>query len=369
LPRIHYRYSSIRYALEIQPAQDQQTKSVAIEAVVNIKQVGALALGLLATGSLYAQTISKVTVNTAATPQTMTITGSGFASTNTVKLSGTTLTKTSTTTTSIVAALPSPMTAGDYLLQIVGKTTVHWYFTYGAVGPQGPAGVPGSNGEAGAPGPAGPAGPQGIPGPMGLTGATGPAGPRGEQGAQGQSGPQGASGSTGPQGDQGPLGAFRLVDSTGREVGHVVDIEGYGAARVLVTSESGAAIVTFKQGDAYTGNQFSDLLLYLYYTSPDCTGVPYARKGDIPAWVPIGLAYDIPHPPLPPADAESISQKPRIVIAGQELELPLKSMLTAHASICVPYAASPGPDTKAVSLITVLDFAAEGFQPPYRIVR
>jgi Collagen triple helix repeat (20 copies) len=206
LPRIHYRYRSIRYALENQPAQDQQTKSVAIEVIVNIKYVGALALGFLATGSLYAQTISKVTVNTATTPQTMTITGSGFATTNTVKLSGTTLTKTSTTTTAIVAALPSPMTAGDYLLQVVGKTTVHWYFTYGAVGPQGPAGVPGANGEVGAPGPVGPAGPQGIPGPMGLAGASGPAGPIGPQGESGLVGIQGPRGEKGEQGLQGPAG-------------------------------------------------------------------------------------------------------------------------------------------------------------------
>jgi Collagen triple helix repeat (20 copies)/IPT/TIG domain len=177
--------------------------------VIRMLRYLALGFSLVVSAATHAQSISKVTVNAATSPQTVTITGSGFASTNAVRLSGTTLNKSSTTSTVIVATLPSPMAAGDYLLQIVGKVTAHWYFTYGAVGPPGPAGNAGATGETGATGAVGPIGPQGIPGPAGLTGATGPAGPQGpvgDQGVPGTQGPQGIPGSMGTVGEPGPQG-------------------------------------------------------------------------------------------------------------------------------------------------------------------
>lgn len=131
-------------------------------------------------GFLSAQTISQVTVS-GNNPVTIVIAGSGFASSNVVTLSGITLTKTSTSTTSIVATVPSSLTLGasDYLLSVKGSKTALWNLTYGAVGPQGPQG---------AQGPAGSQGPQGTPGATGPTGSTGPQGPKGDTGAQGIAG-------------------------------------------------------------------------------------------------------------------------------------------------------------------------------------
>lgn len=165
-----------------------------------------------------AQTISKITVNPAVSPATVTIAGSGFAATNVVSLSGITLVKSSTSSTAIVAILPSPIAAGDYLLQVKGSKTATWNFTYGAVGPQGVQGPPGMQGAQGVQGAAGvigatgPAGPQGNQGPAG---AQGPAGPQGEPGLAGTQGPQGNQGLAGPQGPQGIEGATGATGATG----------------------------------------------------------------------------------------------------------------------------------------------------------
>ncbi|WP_288993419.1 DUF4183 domain-containing protein [uncultured Paenibacillus sp.] len=82
----------------------------------------------------------------------------------------------------------------------------------GVPGAQGPAGPHGGPGQQGFPGAQGPAGPQGEPGQPGIPGAQGPAGPQGEPGqpgipgAQGLAGPQGEPGQAGAPGVQGPTG-------------------------------------------------------------------------------------------------------------------------------------------------------------------
>lgn len=82
----------------------------------------------------------------------------------------------------------------------------------GLPGAQGPAGPQGEPGQAGLPGAQGPAGPQGEPGQPGIPGAQGPVGPQGEPGqaglpgAQGPAGPQGEPGQSGTPGVQGPTG-------------------------------------------------------------------------------------------------------------------------------------------------------------------
>ena len=73
----------------------------------------------------------------------------------------------------------------------------------GAVGPQGPQGVPGPAGQQGAQGPAGLKGDTGATGPQGLTGSQGPQGATGAQGPQGPPGVDGAQGPAGPQGAAG----------------------------------------------------------------------------------------------------------------------------------------------------------------------
>lgn len=82
----------------------------------------------------------------------------------------------------------------------------------GVPGAQGPAGPQGESGQRGVPGAQGPAGPQGESGQPGVPGAQGPAGPQGEPGqpgvpgAQGPAGPQGEPGQPGTPGVQGPTG-------------------------------------------------------------------------------------------------------------------------------------------------------------------
>ena len=81
----------------------------------------------------------------------------------------------------IVATLPSGLAPGTFDLTVTNSSgnSVVFDLTYGAIGPQGPAGA---------------AGPTGAQGPAGPIGATGPQGARGLTGAPGAPGPAGANG-------------------------------------------------------------------------------------------------------------------------------------------------------------------------------
>lgn len=69
------------------------------------------------------------------------------------------------------------------------------------VGPQGPQGERGLQGEPG------PVGPQGERGPQGEMGEPGPKGDKGDQGLQGEPGPRGDQGERGPKGETGSQGS------------------------------------------------------------------------------------------------------------------------------------------------------------------
>ena len=69
------------------------------------------------------------------------------------------------------------------------------------IGPQGPRGLPGKDGAAGAQGPKGAPGAKGDTGPQGLQGPKGDPGAKGDTGAQGLQGPTGKTGPQGPKGD------------------------------------------------------------------------------------------------------------------------------------------------------------------------
>ena len=69
------------------------------------------------------------------------------------------------------------------------------------IGPQGPRGLPGKDGAAGAQGPKGAPGAKGDTGPQGLQGPKGDPGDKGDTGAQGIQGPAGKTGPQGPKGD------------------------------------------------------------------------------------------------------------------------------------------------------------------------
>ncbi len=101
--------------------------------------------------------------------------GSNFSPTGvapTVTLGGTSRTVFSFTNTAIVVDVPSSLAAATYLVSVTNSAphSGSAYVAVGAIGPQGPIGLTGSQGPAGATGPAGPQGPGG---------ATGPAGPQG----------------------------------------------------------------------------------------------------------------------------------------------------------------------------------------------
>lgn len=156
--------------------------------------------------------------------------------------------------TSIIVAMPSSLTEGEYQVYVERRSsttgtphigvssdarasyslTVRNYDSLrGATGPAGPAGPSGTAGATGATGPAGAqgatgpagaAGPAGAPGPMGPAGPAGPIGPIGLKGATGAQGPAGPQGVAGAMGAQGPAGA-----STGN-VGY--GLASFGAGRV-----------------------------------------------------------------------------------------------------------------------------------------
>ena len=112
----------------------------------------------------------------------LTLTGAGFEPSKkqpVVQFNGNPLTLVSASDAQIVAQLPAVVVPGTFDVTITpsGCGNIDFNMTYGAVGPQGPMGIPGANG---APGPAGPLGPQGLmgnPGPAGPAGPTGSAGP------------------------------------------------------------------------------------------------------------------------------------------------------------------------------------------------
>lgn len=123
----------------------------------------ALAMLLLfATGINYGQVIRSGIINSST--KQITIAGSSLPASPVVYLDGISLTVVSSSSTKIVADLPSGLTAGTFRLTV---GTAVFDVTNGAVGPAGPQGPVG---------PLGPSGPQGPTGPQGMIGPQGPAG-------------------------------------------------------------------------------------------------------------------------------------------------------------------------------------------------
>src|SRR3989442_426599 len=112
------------------------------------------------------------------------ISGSGFGTSSTVKLDTLFPTIVASSDTNVTIGLPSSLTPGSYELQVTNNITnsvANFILTLGAVGP------------AGAPGP------QGLPGPSGPQGPTGPTGPQGAAGPQGPPGPSNVIAELSPQ--------------------------------------------------------------------------------------------------------------------------------------------------------------------------
>ena len=128
----------------------------------------------------------------------------------------------------------------------------------GLPGPMGPRGCPGSQGitgPTGAMGPqgyVGPTGPAGQAGPAGTTGSTGPMGPAGPMGVTGATGPAGVTGATGPAGVTGATGPTGPAANTNsaccgckEQLRNIIQqiITLYPNNDLLVTLESGDAVV------------------------------------------------------------------------------------------------------------------------------
>src|SRR3984885_15586401 len=147
--------------------------------VIAMRKTMSLVLVLLTPLFVSATTTTSVPVVNSVTvsysSNEVTVNGSGFLPTNaapSVLLNNTSLALVSATDATIVAYLPSGVTAGTFNLTVTNSENKKFRFevTYGATGPQGPAGANGAPGVPGAQGPAGPSG------PAGPTGAQGPRG-------------------------------------------------------------------------------------------------------------------------------------------------------------------------------------------------
>ncbi|HTW78873.1 MAG TPA: IPT/TIG domain-containing protein [Terracidiphilus sp.] len=142
----------------------------------------------------------------------LTIEGVNFPSQPNLVLENQPLTVTSSTSTTIIATLPGSIAAapGTYVLwleQPKGLIVSSLSLTIGAVGAQGPAGLPG------------------------LPGAIGPAGPQGATGAQGPAGPAGPTGPQGPAGPAGPTGVNTPAPGVGASfTGTISEGDGTGEA-------------------------------------------------------------------------------------------------------------------------------------------
>jgi len=178
-----------------------------------------LATMFFAASPLLAQmpSITSVTIAYGST-NTITIIGTNFEPKTspdpTVVLDTTALKVTSFSNTKIVATTTTQIGAGSYLLTVTNclKNAETFDVTWGAVGPQGPAGTPGAKGATGS---AGPAGATGSAGPAGATGSAGPAGATGSAGPAGATGAAGTTGATGAAGTTGAAGATGVTGGTG----------------------------------------------------------------------------------------------------------------------------------------------------------
>lgn len=284
--------------------------------------VAGYAISLQAMASVSAPTISKINFGLTTTPQTVTLTGTGFLSTTTAKLSSitTNLTVATVSSTSLKANLPIGLAPGDYILTAAnGTASVAWYVTYGAGGAAGAAasvtvgttttGAAGTNasvtnsgtsaaavlnftvpqgatGLTGSTGAAGPTGPQGLPGPMGATGSVGPAGPTGATGSAGPTGSQGPKGDTGSAGLQGPAGSGTMLvkDSNGNVVGTFFlgnPTTEIATSHVLI--HAGSIVFAVNLDRASIGGNYPANFRKLGFKTEDCTGEAYVVSPS-PGW-------------------------------------------------------------------------------------
>ena len=287
----------------------------------------AVALASLAFAANNTVTVNNATLNYSTNQ--VTISGSTFSPTGVkpaVTLGVTALTVVSFSNTSVVATLPTGLTAGTYRLRITNSSGNAYDFdvAYGATGPQGPMGPQGIQGPAGAQGAQGAQGPQGVPGQTGPTGAQGPPGPQGPAGPAAPAGP-------------------RVLDSNGTVVGPLI-----GQGAVLIKANGTPVLVSVQANDFPRIGQLS-----FWFPTPDCSGAPYTFAG-FPANAYPDFSNILYYPD--PANVQNVSfQSLGYWNPGDPITAPPAQCFTGYSN---PASASP---------VLTFDMSSLGFKPPFSI--
>ena len=108
-----------------------------------------------------------------------------------------------------------------------------------------------------------------VPGPQGPMGATG------ATGVQGEPGPRGGTGAVGPQG---PIGnSIKVFDANGIELGYAFDRDRGGDWDLFFYPPLNSFVkVSLHNPSGRIGEREP-----LYYTTPDCSGIPYLKNSDV----------------------------------------------------------------------------------------
>jgi hypothetical protein len=214
-------------------------------------------------GPVQAQSTPPVIVSAQVNSSTgqLTITGSSFGTAPSVQLGSVFPQIVSSTTTTVIVALPANLNPGSYGLTVSNTATSQtgtFVVTIGAVGPVGPQGS------------------QGVQGPTGLTGPAGPVGPQGSQGVQGPTGPPGP---VGPGGNTPGFPAFvqinghNLIPSdTTLAISFLSDVTA-GDLIFVFAANNNPTGVTDSQGNSYTAAvTVPGAYTVLYYTVAQTSG-------------------------------------------------------------------------------------------------
>lgn len=130
----------------------------------------------------------------------------------------------------------------------------------GSQGITGPTGAMGPQGYVGPTGPMGPTGPAGQAGPAGTTGSTGPMGPAGPMGVTGATGPAGVTGATGPAGVTGATGPTGPAANTNSACCGCKEQLRNTIQQIITLYPNNDLLVTLESGDAVVGRPGSLIL-------------------------------------------------------------------------------------------------------------
>jgi len=171
-------------------------------------------------------------------------------------------------------------------------------------------------------------------------------------GAPGDPGQNGAQGARGEKGDQGDPGGFRLVDSTGKEVG-VLSVAHSDTIGVVVPNVGAAIIYSdtedpsgFWQGDAS-----------LFHESIDCTGEPLGELNRYNLLPEIQAFANSAYVPKPPGSTRSIA-------SWEEISTSCSTFVTPRGLCCQNFTT---PEDRLVAPVVTVPLQTLG-TPPFTVV-